>query len=113
MSNQPRLPKYEYFMKRFIECKEAGLTKKANYYADRINKLRTSTPVNPTRSLDYKFAKIGAKLNALPEGQRRIECSKFIQHTIDKGGTVNQGIAFLTKCGVDSTIVCHSLFEVA
>ena len=112
MNRPTRLPKYDYFMKRFIECKEAGLTKKANYYADRINQLRTSAPKTVSTNVD-KFAKIGAKLNGLPEGQRRIECSKFIQYTINKGGTVNQGVAFLTKCGVDSTIVCHSLFEMA
>jgi len=44
MYKKPRLPKKEYFAKRIDECREAGLTDKANYYQarlDELNKLST------------------------------------------------------------------------
>ena len=39
MYKKPRLPKKEYFAKRINECREAGLTDKANYYQARLDEL--------------------------------------------------------------------------
>ena len=101
-----RLSKYDYFMKRYTEAKENGNQRKADYYADRINQLRMAKQVPITDA--EKQSRIKLHFDALSEGQRLEEMNKFIKKMADKGMTINQSVAFLTSCGLDSTEIAHA-----
>ena len=101
-----RLSKYDYFMKRYTEAKDRGDSRKANYYATRINQLRKVGQVPLTKA--EKQSRIKMHFDALTEGQRLIEMNKFITKMADQGMTINQSVAFLNSCGLDSTEIAHA-----
>jgi|TARA_R110002020_G_scaffold474903_1_gene707887 hypothetical protein len=121
-----RLSKYDYFMKRFTEATDNGNKRKADYYADRINQLRMAkqepiTKGNVTRvgndlaihgkatlSKADKKSRVKEHFDTLTEGDRITEMNKFIKQMADKGMTINQSVAFLNSCGLDSTEIAHA-----
>ena len=121
-----RLSKYDYFMERYVQAKDAGNQRKADYYADRINQLRMGnnkvvTRGNVTRvgndlsihgkaplSEADKKKRVKAHFDTLTESERIIQMNKFIKKMANDGMTINESVAFLNSCGLDSTEIAHA-----
>tara|TARA_R110001632_G_scaffold144810_1_gene261541 strand:+ start:123 stop:512 length:390 start_codon:yes stop_codon:yes gene_type:complete len=125
-----RLPKLEYFKMRLEQAKEAGLSNKAEYYVSRIEQLEgTRAPKKAaakraaksvkTPQLAYESftddqkaslrARVKAKFDTLDENGKLIEANKFYKACEGKGISMNNAMALLSECGIDSTIVMHAM----
>ena len=90
-----RLPKTEYFKRRYLQAKESGNTQKAEYYKSRLNQLE--------ESLDKYGEAVRKTVNVLnaPMGTVNQKQSYITQKLISEGWTKEEA----------STIFLESLYK--